>query len=230
MGLRFSIRKHLFRQSSELELDEEIQSHLRMSVDRKIIEGADPEQAYVDALREFGGIEQAKELSRESWGLSAMRGLLRDLQFSARSLARAPVFYLGVVAILAICIGLNATVLNALYAVVLRPLPFNNPDTLVHVANVGRNNPVGTGASGSSWVQYEDFRSKATLFDAFALSRKVTKAIESNGSTSNVDGRGVSADFFDTIGVKPLVGRFFDVAEVEPVPSNLIVLSEAWWH
>ncbi len=226
MALRSLFKKDVV----EAELDKEMRFHLEMQTQYNIEKGMDPSTAKREALRSFGGFDKFKEESREAWGVRVVTDLMRDIRYSFHSLWKGKGFSLAVIVTLALCIGANTTVLSALYGLVLKPLPFENPDRLVQVFNIGKNNPIGGHKSGSGWFQYLDFKKHADLLEGVAVAKSITRIIKRGDSYSKSAGNEISADFFDLLGVKPLLGRFFESDEIYPMHGQFVVLTQTSWE
>lgn len=231
------IRKTLLRLKTlflngktETELDNEMQFHLEMEVKKNLNRGMSPKEAKQSALQEFGGIEQAKEECRDAWGIRVLMNLLRDIRVIVHSLRKSPGFSLAVIITLTLCIGVNTTILSTLYGLILKPLPVENPDRIVKVFNVGRNGAHGKMPSLSDWSQYLDFKEQADLFEGFAVRLPSKKIINRGSFGISVKGQSISADFFDLMGVRPLLGRFFSLEEVDPGPGYVVVLTQTYWE
>jgi len=122
------------------ELDAEMQSHLELAVDENLKRGLSPEEARRQALIRFGGVVQAKEQQREERGVPWLDVLLQDLRYTWRTLRRDRVFTVVAVLILALGIGANVAVFSVVNTILLRPLPFRDPEQLVWLAG---NNGIG---------------------------------------------------------------------------------------
>jgi predicted permease len=156
----------------------------------------------------------------ETWG--------RDLRHAARSLLRAPGFSVAVFCTLAVCIGPNAATLSALYALVLKPLPFPEPGQLVTVLNVAEKS--GGQLVQSSTTQYLDFKAHADLFSGFSAIRHDDATLDQKGAPIRVAIVSVAGDFFGVLGVKPILGRFFTPAEEVAGRNHVLVVSQNIWE
>ncbi|MFL5359818.1 MAG: permease prefix domain 1-containing protein, partial [Myxococcales bacterium] len=135
------LRTIFHRREVEAELDEEIAFHLRQAEEELIARGVPPEEARVQARREFGGVEQHKEECRDERGTAAFDGLCQDLRFAVRSLRRNRGFAIVAVLSLALGIGAATAVFSVVHAVLLRPLPYPHPERLVRVWNSWTETP-----------------------------------------------------------------------------------------
>src|SRR5262245_10039891 len=153
--------------------------------------------------------------------------LLADLRYALRLLRKTPVFTIAAIGTLALGIGANTTIFSLVQTVMLRPLPYLDPDRVVIVwedvsrAGFSRNTP----APGN----FNDWRSSNRSFTDMAATRGVNASLTKDGPPEQVLGRGVTPNFFDVLGVRPIVGRSFTPAD-DQVGVNVVVLSHALWH
>ena len=168
------------------------------------------------------------EPRRTLWERLGLDQWMRDLRYAARSLRRAPGFSLAVFGTLAVCIGPNAATLSALYALVLKPLPFADSGQLVAVLNVAEKN--GGQRVLSSFPQYRDFKAHADLFSAFGLVLHQGGTLNEETAPSRVQYDLVTTDFFPLLGSSPLLGRFFDPGEAVAGRDQVLVLSQSFWE
>jgi len=209
-----------------------MQSHLELAVDENLKRGLSPEEARRQALIRFGGVVQAKEQQREERGVPWLDVLLQDLRYTWRTLRRDRVFTVVAVLILALGIGANVAVFSVVNTILLRPLPFRDPEQLVWLAG---NNGIG----GLSDVTYrvdafEELQRHNRSFQNVTgfvpyYSASDTK-LTGNGQPKPVSGVWVVGDFFQTLGVEPALGRLFTPDECVKGGRAAVVLSDPYWR
>src|SRR5271170_3895000 len=147
----------LFRRQSETaRLNDELQFHLDQQVKENIARGLAPDEARYAALRAFGNPTVLGDEARSSWSWNWLEKLLRDLRYGARTLTRSPGFALTAILVMALGIGATTSLFTIVRAVLLKPLPFRDPDKLVMVYEHFRSNP--SGGDGFNVVAPADFR------------------------------------------------------------------------
>lgn len=209
---------------------EEMRLHLELQTEKYISAGMDTEEARYAAFRRFGGVEQIKEQCREQRMWLWLESGFRDLRLAARSLRRAPGFSIAVIATLALCIGPNTAILTALYALVLKPAPFHEPERLVQIYNAFDRLDGGSARQDASVPQYRDFKDNADLFEAFAMMRYAGTTMDEDTTPLRVTGMRVNAGFFDLLGVQPLLGRFGTAEEDAVGKDRVLVLTRSFWE
>src|SRR5215470_425065 len=131
--LKLRLQALFFKSKIEEELDEEVRFHLEREIEENIVRGMTPEEARSAAIRSFGGVERVKEESRDVRGVRFVEELWQDLRYAARTLAKRPRFTAIVILTLALGIGANAAVFSVANAVIFQPLPFHEPEHLLHL-------------------------------------------------------------------------------------------------
>jgi putative ABC transport system permease protein len=166
--------------------------------------------------------------ARPSVGLAWLEQIGRDFRFSFRSLRRSPGFSAAVVITLSLCIGANTTILSVLYGLILKPMPYRDAGQLVQVYNsLPKNNQpkVRVGVA-----QYLDYKANADLFAGFALWSVWTFNIGEDADPERGIGARVTADYFELLGVQPLLGRFYTMEECAPGKDAVLVLTQTFWE
>ena len=185
-------------------------------------------EAQPAAQRPFGGVGQIKEACRAARGLPAVEQLLRDGRLAFRSLGKSPGFTAVAALTVALGIGVNTTTFSFINAVVLQPVPYADPETLV---NVYRFSPQITSYGTFSPADILDLKAQNQVFAKFAIVDLPTFSLAVPGQPAErVGACAVSGDFFAVLGVPPLHGRVFGPAEDQPGRNNVIVLSYQYWQ
>src|SRR5687767_9525022 len=117
----------------EKDLEEEIESHLKIAIEARMERGESAREAKEAVLREFGNVGLIKEVTRDMWGWRALEQFVQDLRFGVRMLLKNPGFTFIAVFTLALGIGANTAIFSVLYGVLLKPLPYSDPDPIVRV-------------------------------------------------------------------------------------------------
>src|SRR3989454_11236271 len=199
------------RRRLEKDLDDELRSHLEMAIELNARKGMSPADARREALRSFGGLEQTKEIYRDQRGLPMIETTLQDLRFGLRMLRRSAGFSLLAILCLTLGIGANAAVFSWIEGMLLRPYPLVvDQDRLFAVTGTNRGAPGNTDVSWPDWL---DLQRNSTLVEAF-IGEKITGTTLSVGDRAErASGSMVSANYFDAIGVRPMLGRGFERGE-----------------
>ena len=202
----------LFRRGRlENDLDDEFRSHLEMSIDLNLRKGMNPAASRREALRNFGGFEQTKELYRDQRGLPMIETTLQDLRFGLRMLRRSPGFSALAILCLMLGIGANAAVFSWIEGILFRPYPaVTHQEQLLALAGTARGE---SGHTAISWPDFADLQRNCTLFDAFFVSKIMGTTLSIGDRAEVTTGSIVSANYFDAIGVHPILGRGFEPGE-----------------
>ncbi|HEY1212083.1 MAG TPA: ABC transporter permease [Bryobacteraceae bacterium] len=215
------------RRRLEEEFNEEVQAHLEMLAERFMARGMEPVEAFYAARRQFGGVTQVKEELRERRALPPIDVLFQDMRHAFRQLRSAKKFTASAAITLALGIGASTAMFSVLDTVVLRPLPFADPDRLMAVASIDRR---GTPHPTSlSYPTFFDFRQRNRVFDHLVSYRDDRFTLNDSLPAIQVVGEIVSWDLFPLLGVQPELGRGFR-REEEATGTHVAVLSDSLWR
>jgi len=216
------------RRRFEADMAEELRFHLDRYVEELRRAGVPPEEAARRARREFGNLDNVKDDCREARGLRVFDDLVRDLRHAIRRLARTPAFTASAVATIALCLGANLAIFAFVDQILLRPLPFPQPDRLVRVFNSYPK--AGVMDDGASVTNYYERRGRIPALPAMAIYRRASAIVGESGATEREVVLRVSADFFATLGVGPAMGRAFADREMTPGADHVVIVTDAYWR
>src|SRR5262245_29426657 len=222
-------RRLWLRKKLEEELEKELRFHLDQHTADLIAQGFDAEEARRRARLAIGGPEQVKEQCRDARGTRWLEDLLQDLRYGARMLIKNPGFALVAVITIAAGIAANTTIFSLADALVLRPFNFPNQERLVMVWERGENEggfDHGSVAPGD----FNDWREQSQSFELLIAIDQRSFDLTGAHQPERFGGHGVSAGFFDALGVKLALGRAFLPGEDEPGREQVVVLKHSLWE
>ena len=223
---------NLFRRKQlDRELDDELQAHLELVSAEKVREGASPEEAYRDARRDAGGVEQVKESVRDVRAGVWLDSLVRDFRYGVRTLAKNPAFTLIAMATLALGIGANTAMFSLLDQVVLRLLPVRDPERVVIVRETGNHYGNSYGPNTISWPMFEELRDNNQVFSGMFCRFPATVTITEGDRAAQISAELVSGSYFRILGVGAALGRTI-APDDDAVPDGgpVVVLSYSFWR
>jgi predicted permease len=222
------IRALMNREAAERDVDDEVQHYLEEATAALVAQGLSPDAARRAARHAIGHPTALKEQVRDYGWENTIGGCLADVRFAVRMLRKSPIFTIVTVLVISIGSGAVTTIFSAMNALVLRPLPgVTDHGRLVGVEPV---RPTGEVLQQGSYKQYEYLRDRAHTLDGFAAWGKVTLTIAAGGDGSVLWGNMVSGNFFDVLGIRPALGRFFMAEETRaPLSHPVVVVSSAFW-
>jgi putative ABC transport system permease protein len=203
----FRLRGLFQKQKREEQLNEELETHLALLTQRKIDGGMEPGAARAAALREFGGLEQIKEAAREQRVWLSADQFWQDLRFGARMLLRTPGFSALAILCLTLGIGTNAAVFSWIEGILIRPYPLVAHQDRMFALNATTRG--STGYTELSFPEFLDYEKNATLFESFIIDRIMGTTLSVGDRAERATGGIVSANYFDALGVQPILGRGF---------------------
>jgi predicted permease len=208
------------------ELDGEILAHLELAEREALAAGLSPADARKAAQRHFGGIQRMKEVHRDERSVRSIETLAQDIRHGLALLARDWGFAAVVVGVLALGIGANTAMFSLVDAVLLKPLPFPDPERIVRLYEA----PTPTGRNGISTLNFIDWKRRSTVFEALSAERLLRAALQRGDVPMSTSGKAVSADYFEVFGVRAQIGRTFVPGEDQPGAARVVVFSHAAWQ
>jgi predicted permease len=232
------IERLFARKRLESDLDKELRFHFESQVADKVRSGLSQDEARRRTRMEFGGIDQVKEDCRESRGTQWVESMLQDVRFAVRQLRKSPAFTLITIVSLALGIGANTAIFTLLNAILLRPLPVQNPGELLLFGDGSESGSTEAVPDGStrlfSYLFFKDFRRKDTSFSGVAAvdsTQFVTKASISGATYQTTRINLVSGNYFSVLGVPATLGRIIEESD-DSVPDSgaVAVASYSWFQ
>jgi putative ABC transport system permease protein len=211
------------------EFDEELQFHLEREMETHVARGRSPDEARRAALRDFGGVTQAREQVREvrAWGFEP---LWRDTRQAARALRATPGFTSVAVAILSLSVGAAIAAFSIVDAVLIRRLPFPDADRLIAVREAPRTDPMLPGWDAPQ--NFYDWRRRQHVFTGLAASAygEITIKLPTEDFPQHLPARQVTANLFDVLRTPPVIGRAFGVEHEIAGRQHVAVISYDLWQ
>jgi len=207
------------------ELQQEMDAHLQFLIDANLERGLPTEEARAAAQRHFGNATTVRERSYQSWQFPTFESLLQDLRYAARGIWRGRAFSLIVILTLAVGIGANTAIFSAVYAVLLKPLPFPSGERLVWL---GESSAKATGIS-VTWINFEHWRMENHFFESMAGFEKADLTLTGRGQAVLTHAGVVTSEFFRLTGSRPIMGRLFIASDDEPQSAATVVVTREFW-
>jgi putative ABC transport system permease protein len=205
MRLLRAVSKLFHKSRTEAELDGELRSFVEMSTDQNIRAGMDPAAARRAALLEMGGLEQVKEQVRDAGALSWLETSWQDARYALRGLRKSPGFTAISLLSLALGVGANCAIFGVFYAVMIRPLPYPDPDRLV---SAGRGAPGHAGASVGT-PEFVAWQDDQHVFTGLASWNDAAYNLTGAAAAERVSAAQVSSNFLEVLAIHPAIGRDF---------------------
>ncbi|MFZ0640973.1 MAG: ABC transporter permease [Candidatus Acidiferrales bacterium] len=217
---KFSLRlRSLFhRGAADGELDAELRFHLERQIVANVSAGMPPAEARRAALREFGGVEELKEECRDMRKTNYIHDLAQDLRYGLRMLRKSPGFTAVAVLTVALGIGANTAIFSLVNGIVLRPLPYAEPQRLVSVTD---SYPEGA---------FVAMRASLKTMEVAGYADWTELNLTGRGEPIRLYGASVSSELFSILGAKAAMGRIFQSGEDRPGRDSVVILSYALWQ
>ena len=220
----------------DTDLNQEINAHLRMLTEENVRRGLTPDEAYRQARVHFGGIAQLQESQREQRGFPRIDLMVRDVRYGLRVLRRSPGFTIVAVVTLAVGIGATTTMFGVARAVLLRPLPYHEPDRLVRIFET---NPLKRWTrTAAAPANFADWQKQNTVFAEMAAysgtndqgEAQINLFLTGQGEPQRLKALSVSGNLLRVLGTRPWLGRTFTDDETFEGPGRVVVISYGLWQ
>src|ERR1700683_140402 len=215
----------------DADLERELRSDLELEEEEQRQSGIPAEEARYAALRAFGNPTLIREQTSAIWSSNWIASLARDLRFSLRTLRRTPGFSVIAILVMALGIGANVTLVQVVRGVLLKPLPFHDPDRLVMLYEAGLPEDDTAGSNVVSGGMYAEWKNQNRSYSNLALAQNIRVGL--SGSDGQLPEKLKSAlfswDMLRTLGVQPALGRDFTQADDSPAANGAVLLSWGLW-
>jgi predicted permease len=219
------LRSLFRRQRVEQELDEELRYHIESEIEEYVARGMNPEEARRAALLSMNGIEQRKEECRDTRRVQWLEDVWQDMRYGLRWLRKSPMFTVAAALTIALGVGANTAVFSLIDAVLLRSLPVQDPKELIFLQAAGSAGPPGA----PPYPCFARLRAETVSFAGMAAFSSDELRIEIDGKSEQVMGQVASGNYFELLGVQPVVGRLMD-ADDEKLNPPVAVISHRYWQ
>jgi predicted permease len=226
MGIAARIRNLGRRGRVDAETEAELRSHIELVVEDAMRAGMSEAKARRQARLRFGNPVVIRERAMGADAALLIDEIGRDVRYALRQLRRSPGFAVTAIVTLALGIGANIAVFGVLNALLLHPLQVKDPQQLVQIFHKEWM------SGGPSYPAFEDYRQRNTTFTGMAAVYGLSSVgLSANNSVTKLNGYDVTGNYFDLLGVKPELGRFFNASDEHgPASAPYLVLSDALWR
>jgi len=215
------------------DLSEEIREHLEEKVAGLVRNGMSRKDSELAARLEFGNVTLMEENARDVWRWPSIENLLHDIRYGFRMLTNNPGFSVVAIVTLALGIGANTAIFSVVYAALMRPLPYWQPNRLITLSEVrpqeGKSTALDTRIWNASYPDYLDWTHQSSSFQSLAGFSGDGFTLHGAGEPEMVFGAQATINFFSTLGVKPILGRDFASGEDIAAGPKVAILTYGSW-
>jgi putative ABC transport system permease protein len=219
-------RRFFHRSRLDTQVARDLEFYLETETADNIARGMSPAEALAAARRKLGNPTFIREEVYRMNTAGLLDSIWQDLRYAWRVLRQSPAFTATAILSLALGIGGNTAVFTVVRGVLLKPLPYRNPASLVKIAEGEKGNSSNVTVD---FTTTHDLRERSRSFESMSLYRNASAAIVDSGGSELVDGMRVSYDYFDTLGVRMQLGRAFQREEDRPDRRFAIILTHGLW-
>jgi predicted permease len=214
----------------DADLERELRSDLELEEEEQRASGLSEEEARYAALRAFGNPSLLREQTRATWTWNWLEFLLRDLRLSLRTLRRNPGFTVVAIMVMALGIGANVALFTIVRGVLLKPLPFQDPDRLVMLYETARHDDE-TSSNIVAGGMYSEWKRLNSSYSSLALAQSIRVGLSGSGGQlpEKLNSGLFSWDMLRTLGVQPAIGRDFTKDDDSPAANGTVLLSWGLW-
>ena len=210
------------------DLEEEMRFHMALRANKLSEQDCDSTEAVYAARRRFGNETLLKEVSREMWGWISIERFLQDVRFAARSLRRNALFSAMAIATFALGIGANTAIFSVVNAVLLRPLPYPQPEAIVHMSLAWKSGDIN---DTLTVPEFEFYRDHSSAFQAVAGYRGgATVSIKRGDVPEWITSLRATDGFLRVLGIHPAMGRDIQRDDTRPGSPQVAILSDSLWR
>jgi predicted permease len=220
-------RKYFRRRHWDAERVQEFEAHIQNEIDENLGRGMSGEEARRQAYLKFGNPARVREEIWKMNSIAPLENLLRDVRYAWRTLLRNPGYALVAVLTLGLGIGANTAIFTVINGVLLRPLPYAESREILHLDQAAAR--LGPDPLGFSVQEIRDYREQNHVFSDLAEYHSMTFTLLGTKNPERVATGVVSANYFDVLGVKPVLGRLITPADESLNAPPVLVLSHAYW-
>jgi predicted permease len=215
----------------DADVERELRSDLELEEEEQREHGVPPEEAGYAALRAFGNPTLICEQTSAIWSWNWLESLARDLRFSLRTLRSTPGFTVIAILVMALGIGAHVALFTVVRGVLLKPLPFHDPDRLVMLYEAGLQNDDAAGPNVVSGGMYAEWKHQSRSFSSLALAKGIRVGLSGSGGQlpEKLKSALFSWNMLSTLGVQPALGRDFTEADDQPGANGTVLLSWGLW-
>jgi len=208
----------------------ELEAHVALHTEDGIRAGLTPQESRRQALIRLGGVEQVQQAHRERRTLPWLDSLLQDTRYGLRTLRRSPGFTITAVLTLALGIGACTAIFSLVNAVLIRSLPYGDPDRLVYLFTPNPHIPVPPDVMCPSYADFYDIKRQSHSYSDMSVFEQAAYNLSSRGSVERVSAARVDESFFTTLQSAPEFGRAIGADDNQPGHDKVAVISHALWQ
>ena len=224
--LRNRFRSLLQRARVEEELNKELRFHLDQQTEEHLAHGMPLSEARLAASRELGGVAQIQEECRDMRRTNHWEDFVQDVRYAVRTLGRSPGFATVIILTMALSIGANSAIFSVIDGVLLKPLPYPQPDRLVRFFLTNPDYP----KFPINRFDFRDYRSRSRAFESLAAYTRNDQQLSGTGEPIRLSGFSITAEFFHVLGLHPAIGREFSTRDELPGNGHQVIISNNLWR